>query len=72
MLKNNQVRREYIQNKGNWVYKDCLSTLGIRVMELKLSERISFIRFEKQLTEKEKTDRSSQCFIVLMLKLVIM
>lgn len=60
MLKNNDQRREFILNKNNWIVKDSLSTLGIRALELKLTNSISLIKFEKKLTQEEKNCTHNQ------------
>lgn len=54
MLKNNDERRAFLLDPKNWVVKDSLPTLGIRVLEIKITNSISFIKFEKKVTQKDK------------------
>lgn len=54
MLKNNDQRKKFIQNKDNWVVLDELETLHLRVLVLKINKKYSLIKFEKRLSEKEK------------------
>ncbi len=54
MLKNNDLRREFILNDSNWKQIDVIESLKIRVLELKLNSHISLLKFEKLLTQQEK------------------
>ena len=47
MLKNNDLRREFILNDSNWKQIDVIESLKIRVLELKLNSHISLLKFEK-------------------------
>lgn len=46
MLKNNDLRREFILNDSNWKQIDVIESLKIRVLELKLNSHISLLKFE--------------------------
>lgn len=54
MLKNNDERRTFLLDPKNWIVKDSLPTLGIRVLEIKITNSISLIKFEKKVTQKDK------------------
>ena len=57
MLKNKTVRREYIENKENWVIKDKSEFLHLNILELKLNETHSLIKFEREILPVEKEKR---------------
>lgn len=62
MLKNNDLRREFILNDSNWKQIDVIESLKIRVLELKLNSHISLLKFEKPLTQQEKRCQSIPLF----------
>ena len=57
MLKNKTARREYIENKENWVVREENKFLHLRTLELKLNETHSLIKFEREILPVEKEKR---------------
>lgn len=62
MLKNNDLRREFILNDSNWKQIDVIESLKIRVLELKLNSHISLLKFEKTLNTTRKRCQSIPLF----------
>lgn len=54
MLKNNDERRTFLLDPKNWIVKDSLPTLGIRVLEIKITNSISLTNLKRKSHKKTK------------------